>query len=62
MARRHVRAQQRPGDRVTSWSLSKAGWLSWLEKEQPTAYEKALELGSSPDQRLATMLQSAPGS
>lgn len=25
-------------------------------------YEKALELGSSPDQRLATMLQSAPGS
>lgn len=24
-------------------------------------YEKALELGSSPDQRLATMLQSAPG-
>jgi Tfp pilus assembly protein PilF len=25
-------------------------------------YEKALELGSSPDQRLAAMLQSAPGS
>jgi tetratricopeptide (TPR) repeat protein len=25
-------------------------------------YEKALELGSSPDQRLATMLQASPGS
>ena len=27
--------------------MSKAGWLSWLEKEQPTAYEKALELAKS---------------
>ena len=26
--------------------MSKAGWLSWLEKE-PTAYEKALELAKS---------------
>ena len=47
MARRHARAQQGPEDRVTSWPLSKAGWLSWLEKEQPTAYEKALELAKS---------------
>ena len=37
-ARRHACAHQGLPDRVTSWPLSKAGWLSWLEQE-PTALD-----------------------
>ena len=42
-AQRHARAQKGPVDRMTSWPVSEAGWLRWLEREQAT-YDKALPL------------------
>ena len=42
-AQRHARALKGPANRMTSWPLSKAEWIRWLDKEQAT-YENALRL------------------
>ena len=40
-AQRHSRALNGPGQRTTSWPLSKAEWVRWLDQEQGT-YENVL--------------------
>ena len=55
-AKRHSRAQKGPADRVTSWPLSKAGWLSWLDQEPAAAaFDQALELAKSGARRAVNL-------
>ena len=59
-ARRRACAQHMMLGRVTSWPLSKAGWLSWLDQEPAAeAFDKALELAKSGARR-AVNLRVAP--
>ena len=44
--RRRACAKHMMMGRVTSWPLSKAGWISWLDQE-PTALDKALQLAEA---------------
>ena len=55
-ARRRACAQHMMLGRVTSWPLSKAGWLSWLDQEPAAAaFNKALELAKSGARRAVNL-------
>jgi hypothetical protein len=45
-ARRRACAHHMMLGRVTSWPLSKAGWLSWLDQKS-AAFDEALQLAKS---------------
>ena len=53
-AQRHARAQKGLADRVTSWPVSKAGRLRWLEREQ-APHDKALQLAKVGARRAANV-------